>query len=209
MAIKGTVDVRCAGCGLEQRCTLIQSIDTIKEPAAKQQLLDGTLNVLACACTRRTQLESIVVFHDPAASFLCQVCPGGEAAMTEAARLMLAAGGSGTRRLVPSLNALVEKVKLVDAALEDWAIEMAKVLLLASAEAQDLDRVLLFDGVDHGAGVISWVRFDGTVPVRAASPLAAYRKLVARTNARPARHELRIDRAWAVEAVRAMIGDAN
>ena len=209
MAILGTVRVQCPGCDLERDCQLVQSINTRKDPDAKRRLLDGTLNMLVCACGRRSQLASIVVFHDPDADYLCQVCPGGDAAMEDAARIMLAAGGTGTQRLVPSLNALVEKVKLVDAGLDDWAIEMAKVLLLAASEPPDLDRVLLFDRVDRAQQLIHWVRFGTRASREAVSPLAAYTKLAARTNARPARSELRIDRAWAVEAVRVMIAGAN
>jgi hypothetical protein len=107
---------------------------------------------------------------------------------------------------VPSLNALVEKVKILDAGLDDWALEMTKVLLLATTG--DLDRVLLFERVDRAAKLIHWVIFDGA-PHAVASPLDAYDRLAARTNAKPAITELRIDRAWAVAAVQAMIASAN
>jgi hypothetical protein len=89
---------------------------------------------------------------------------------------------------------------------------MTKVLLLASIG--ELDRVLLFDSVDRQAGVIRWVMAPGHVgfdedgralePV--SSPIAQYEKLASRAGPRG---ELQIDRAWAVEAVMAMIADAN
>jgi hypothetical protein len=139
------------------------------------------------------------------------VCVGDDVAMAKAAELIRVVGATGTRRLVPSLNALVEKVKLVDAGLEDWAIEMTKVLLLASIGEPDFDRVLLFEQVDRDAQVIRWLLFDedGRAPELVSSPLGAYAKLAARAQGRPADGELRIDRAWAVEAVRAMIANAN
>jgi hypothetical protein len=82
------------------------------------------------------------------------------------------------------------------------------VLLLASRTPPDLDLVLLFDAVDRAAGVIHWLLFDPgqPAPVRLASPLVAYERLVERAGRAPG---MRIDRAWAVEAVRAMIADAN
>lgn len=211
MPIVGTTPVTCPACGRERTCELVQSINTRQNPAAKQRLLAGELNVLACACGRRSQLEAAVLFHDPDADYLCQVVPGGEAAMAQAAAAFRAAGATGTQRLVPSLNALVEKLKLLDAGLEDWAIEMAKVLLLAALGPDDLDRVLLFDRVDRDAGVIHWVLFDrrGGEPQAKASPLAAYERLVAGSRARPGGGELRVDRAWAVQAVQAMIAGAN
>ena len=187
----------------------MQSINTRTAPADKARLLAGDLNVMTCTCGKRVQLAATIVFHDPDAELMYQVCPGDDEAMTKAAELMRAVGATGTRRLVPSINALIEKVKLSDAELEDWAIEMTKVLLLASIGESDLDRVLLFDAVDRDAGVIQWLLFDGDVGEAMASPLAAYDKLVARTQGRPADQELRIDRVWAIEAVRAMINDAN
>ena len=211
MSIVGTTRVTCPACGLDRACELVQSINTRKDPEAKQRLLLGELNVLACDCGRTSQLAANVLFHDPDADYYCQVAPGGEAAMATAERAFHAAGATGTQRLVPSLNALVEKIKLVDAGLEDWAIEMTKVLLLASLADPDLERVLLFERVDRDEQVIRWVMFDarGEAPAIMTSPVAAYDKLVARTSARPARAERRINRAWAVEAVRVMIASAN
>jgi hypothetical protein len=207
MAIAGVTRVRCPGCGRETECRLVQSINTRTHPAEKARLLAGELNVLACPCGRRTQLAATVLFHDPDADYWCQVCPGGEPAMAEGEAAFRVAGGGGTQRLVPSLNALVEKIKLLDAGLEDWAIEMAKVLLLASREDRDLERVLLFDRI--AGETIHWVLFDAAAAHPMASPQAAYLKLAARPQGRPASRELRIDRAWAIQAVRTMIADAN
>lgn len=212
MAIRGTTQVRCSGCGAPHTAELVQSINTRAAPGDKDRLLAGALNVLACPCGARTQLAAHLLFHDPDADYLCQVAPGGPAAVARAQDGFLAAGATGITRIVPSLNALVEKVKLLDAGLEDWAIEMVKVLLLASVDAaeRDLDRVLLFDALDRDAGVLHWLLFDDRGDAqRVASPLAAYTKLASRTHGRPGHGERQVDRAWAVEAVRAMIAAAN
>lgn len=211
MSIVGTARVLCPGCGREHDAQLVQSINTRTSPAVKKKLLEGELNVLACECGRRTQLNANVLFVDPDADYFCQVAPGGEAAIAKAADAFRAAGPAGTQRIVPTLNALIEKVKLLDAGLEDWVIEMAKVLLLASIGEHDLDRVLLFEGVDREANTIRWVLFGGPgrAPELVTSPFNAYDKLVSRTQAKPAKSELRVDRAWAVEAVRTMISSAN
>ena len=202
MIIRGTTRVRCPACGREQDAALVQTIDTAENPADKAKLLAGDLNVLACTCGKRTQLAANILYSDKARGYFCQVVPGGEQAMEEAAAAFAASGVSGTRRLVPSQNALVEKVKLLDAGLQDWAIEMIKVLLLASIG--ELERVLLFEEADDD--VIRWVMFneDGAAE-RVSSPRAQYTKLAER----PAPSELRIDRAWAVEAVKAMVANAN
>jgi hypothetical protein len=205
--IAGVTRVRCPGCDRETECKLVQSINPVTDPSAKARLLAGELNVLDCACGRRTQLAATVLFHDPAADYWCQVCPGGEQAMAQGEAAFRAAGARGTQRLVPSLNALIEKVKLLDAGLEDWAIEMTKVLLLASREEGDLERVLLFDGVDHDT--IRWLLFEDGHARVSTSPVGAYAKLAARTQGQPGLRELRIDRAWAIGAVRTMIAAAN
>jgi hypothetical protein len=202
MIIRGTTRVRCPACGKEQDAALVQTIDTAENPADKAKLLAGELNVLACGCGKRTQLAANILYSDKARGYFCQVVPGDERAMDEAAAAFAASGVGGTRRLVPSQNALVEKVKLHDAGLQDWTIEMIKVLLLASIG--ELERVLLFEEADDE--VIRWVMFneDGEAE-RVSSPRAQYDKLAER----PAPNELRIDRAWAVEAVKAMVANAN
>ena len=209
MVVRGTARVTCPACGEKHDGALVQTINTQTNPQDKQRLLDGELNVLACPCGKRTQLAANLLFHDPDASYYCQVVPGGDRAMDEATAAFAASGVSGTLRLVPSLNALVEKVKLLDAGLEDWAIEMTKVLLLASIA--EIDRVLLFAAIDRDAGVLRWVIFDedGRTPEPVSSPLESYEKLATRTQSKPPPTELRIDRAWAVEAVKKMVAEAN
>ncbi len=208
MGVVGVVHVSCPGCGTPHEVTLVQSINTRADLDAKQKLLASELNVLVCDCGRVTQLAANLLFHDPDADYYARVCPGGEDELAEAALLFLASGATGRQRLVPSLNALLEKVRLLDAGLDDWAIEIIKVLLLATIG--DLDRVMLFDHVDHEAGILHWVLFDETftVPRAFESPLSAHTKLLA-TAVPPPAGELRIDRAWAVSAAQALIAAAN
>ena len=204
MTITGTVRVPCPHCKLEQEAKLVQSINARQDPELKARLLAGDLNMLDCAgCGRRTLLSATLLYHDPDRDYFCQACPGGEPAMAAGAAAFQAIGAVGTRRLVPSQNALAEKVKLVEAGLDDRVIEVLKVILLA-ADNEDLNSILLFDRVDRDAGVIAWILLQ---PQRAvASPLAAYDKLA--LTLKPA-DDLRIDRAWALEAARAMMTNAN
>ncbi|HUS31843.1 MAG TPA: CpXC domain-containing protein [Kofleriaceae bacterium] len=202
MVIRGTTRVRCPACNTEQDAQLVQTINPSENPADKEKLLAGELNVLACACGKRTQLAANVLYTQD--DFHCQVVPGGDdKAMEEAAAAFAASGIGGRRRLVPSLNALVEKVKLLDAGLDDRAIEMAKVLLLATIG--ELERVLLFDGRDNQ--LVHWVMFDEDgQPERVSSAVDQIEKLAQRPMSDD---ELRIDRAWGLEAVKAMVMSAN
>ena len=208
MGVSGVVHVECPACGRAQDVTLVQSINARNEIEAKRALLAGELNVLACACGRTTPLFTTMLFVDPDADFYVRVCPDGEAQIAEAVSLFRASGATGRLRVVPSPNALREKVKIVDADMHDWAIELLKVLLLATIG--DLDRVMLFDRVDRDADVLHWVLFDetNTTPHPHQSPLVAYARIVATAKA-PHATEMQIDRAWAVTAAQALVAGGN
>lgn len=208
MAVTGVAHVECPACGRAQDVTLVQSINTRTDVEAKRALLAGELNVLACACGRSTPLFANLLFVDPDADYYARVCPSGDTQIAEAISLFRASGATGRMRVVPSPNALREKVKLLDAGLDDWAIELLKVLLLATIG--DLERVLLFDRVDREAGVLHWVLFDeaATAPRPLQSPLPAYDRITA-TAKPPHASEMQIDRAWAVTAAQALVSGGN
>ena len=107
---------------------------------------------------------------------------------------------------MPSINALVEKIKIGDAGLEDWVLEMVKVLLLASMAEPDLNRVLLFDHVEATSSTGSC---SATMPARCRARSPRTSGLAARTQARPKPTELRIDRVWGIAAVQQMMRGGN
>jgi hypothetical protein len=203
--ITGTAHVTCPACGREHDVPLVQSVNTTDDPDAKQKLLAGDFDVLDCECGKRTQLVAELLYVDPLANLYIQVAPTPEA-MTKGEAAFAAAGAAGTQRLVPSINALVEKIKIGDAGLEDWVLEMVKVLLLASMAQPDLNRILLFDRLD--GDVVHWILLGDDARAMQ-SPLAAYERLAARTQARPKATELRIDRVWGIAAVQQMMRGGN
>lgn len=205
MKITGTAHVTCPACGREHDVPLVQSVNTTDDPDAKQKLLAGDFDVLDCECGKRTQLVAELLYVDPLANLYIQVAPTPEA-MTKGEAAFAAAGAAGTQRLVPSINALVEKIKIGDAGLEDWVLEMVKVLLLASMAQPDLNRILLFDRLD--GDVVHWILLGDDARAMQ-SPLAAYERLAARTQARPKATELRIDRVWGIAAVQQMMRGGN
>lgn len=197
MPITTPVHVRCPSCSAEHDVEVVQSINARTDAEQKQRLLAGELNVLACACGKRTILAATVLYHDPDADYYCRVCTDGDVAA--AAEAFVEAGVTGTKRIVPSLNALVEKVKILDAKLDDAAIEVLKVLLLGSLGEGDLNRVLLFDSVR--GDVIRWLMLS-PAPELLTSALAQYETL---SDVRAAADEVQIDRAWAVEAAQRLV----
>jgi len=182
--ITGKVEVRCPACGTAQDAELVQSLNTRDQPAAVQRLLAGELNVLACiTCGKRTPLTVTMLFHDPVRQFYCQVVPGDLAKAIAAFR---ASGAQGTQRIVRTQNALVEKIKILDAGLLDWAVELAKL-------AAD-DGPLLFDRADGDE--LHWIVVDRVVR-GVASPRSAYDQIA--TQAPPDGYV--IDRDWALASL--------
>jgi CpXC protein len=182
--ITGKVEVRCPACGTAQDAELVQSLNTRDQPAAVQRLLAGELNVLACiACEKRTPLTVTMLFHDPVRAFYCQVVPGD---LVKAIAAFRASGAKGTQRIVRTQNALVEKIKILDAGLLDWAVELAKL-------AVD-DGPLLFDRADGNE--LHWIK-----PLRVirgvTSPRSAYDEIA--TGTPPDAYV--IDREWALASL--------
>lgn len=175
--IRGAVEVRCPQCGTAQTVSLVQAIDGRTDAQAKRELLAGTLNVLACAsCGKRTPLQVTVVYTDGRLTVQ---------ATQDVAKAKAAFAASGvTGRIVPTLNALVEKVKLHDAGLADWAIELLKVQLSSSP--------LWFDRLD--GETLHWIVAE-RVMRGLATPRSEYDAIVA---SREAPAAVIVDRAWAV-----------
>ena len=101
MSLVGTVRVRCPACGVERASRLASSVNTRSSPELKQLLLRGELNRHDCACGKRVQLASNVLYHDPDADYFCQVCPGDAHAIETAAAAFRGSGATGTQRIVP------------------------------------------------------------------------------------------------------------
>ena len=204
MSLRVATTVTCPGCGESNSVQVVRSINSQLDAGLKETLLKGELNILECKCGKRTPLAADLVFHDPVAGFFCQVCVGDESAVARGKKAFVEAGVISGRRIVRSLNALIEKVKLLDVGLEDWAIEMLKVLLLASLPTPLIDEAVLFDGVDRERGMLNWVLFvpGQGQPRRVSSPLASYERGLKLWRALAPGEEYEIDRAWAVEALR-------
>ncbi|MBS1150324.1 MAG: hypothetical protein H6Q89_2022 [Myxococcaceae bacterium] len=204
MSLVANTQVTCPACGKSSAVALVRSINTQTDPAQKAALMRGELNVLSCECGKRTPMAADLLFHDPVAGFFCQVCVGDAEAIAKSKLAFEESGVAGDRRIVRSMNALMEKVKLLDAGLKDWAIEMVKVLLLTTLENPNLDEVLLFDGVDRSAGTLSWLLFRAgqTGPQFLRSPLASYERGLDQWRAAAPGSQLEIDRAWALASLR-------
>jgi hypothetical protein len=204
VALIAATAVTCPACGAEQQVQLVRSLNSQTDAGLKRTLLDGELNLLKCACGKTTPLAADLVFYDPAANYFCQVCVGDASSVARGKKAFAEAGVTEGRRIVRSQNALIEKVKLLDAGLADWAIELLKVVLLASLPNPEVEGQALFDRVDREAKVLEWVVVlpGDAEPRRLNSPLAAYERGLKLWAPLAPADELEIDRTWAVTALR-------
>ncbi len=211
MALVSETTVKCPACGAAQRFRLVMSVDALKDAAELGALREGTLNLFTCPCGKSAQLAGRLVFTDSARGFFCQVCPGGAQQVDEAKAAFAQARLSGTQRVVPTLNALVEKLKVLDAGLVDWAVELTKTLLLASLGPDALNRVLLFDGLEPGNATLRWLLFDeaGQRPQLVHSPLDAYTRGLEAWRPFEPTGEVLVDRRWAVETMAKVVAPAG
>jgi hypothetical protein len=184
-SITGKVPVRCPACGADHDATVVQSINAHTDPGAKARLLAGELNVLACPCGKRAPLAATLLYTDPGRAFFCQVVPD-PAGVAKAGAAFRASGAEGTQRIVRTQNELIEKIKILESGLADWAIELLKV----GADPG----VLFFDRADQAE--LHFVLVERVVRGLAV-PRATYDELARR--APPS--ALVIDHAWALSTL--------
>lgn len=207
MSLASSTSVKCPACGKLAEVDLARSVNATRDPSLKEQLLKGTLNRFVCACGYAVRLESRLLYTDSERDFFCQVAPGGDADVADAIAAFIKLVPGGTKRVVRSRNALLEKVKLLDAGLADWLIELVKVLLLTTL-GRDVNQVVLFEAVDRTAGQLSWVLFEDSrsAPKFFTSPLTPYERGFEKwQQAAPAPNVFEVDRHWAVQTMRTLM----
>lgn len=115
-----SIEHTCPGCGKQSTATVYNSVNVSESPDLKQKVLNGELFVHECPfCGERTLLRNSFLYHDPEKKII--VClsdrPIGAEGLEEY-----------TSRRVTDVGTLVEKVKILDAGLDDRAMELCKVI---------------------------------------------------------------------------------
>lgn len=125
-----SVQVVCSRCGKAFRTEGVPLINTEGSPELKEKLLSGELFLRECPhCGARNLARWPLLYHDPAEKVMVWLSDGSadtEARMKAAVAGEDFAGYNG--RIVDTPGALLEKVKIFDAGLDDIALEMAKFI---------------------------------------------------------------------------------
>ena len=139
--------LKCPNCGKAFEVEAVAAINTERDPELKERLLSGELFIRECPhCGARTLAKFPLLYHDPAERVMIWLSDGS--ADTEA-RMQAAVAGNDfegyTGRIVDTPGALIEKVKIFDAGLDDISLEMAKFV---TRQELGKDADLLFFGLD-------------------------------------------------------------
>lgn len=118
----------CKCCGKAFDVETVTSVNTERDPELKEKLLSGALFICECpACGTKALASFPLLYHDPSEKVMIWLSDGS--ADTEA-RMQAAVAGEDfagyNGRIVDTPGALLEKVKIFDAGLDDIAMEMAK-----------------------------------------------------------------------------------
>jgi len=137
--------ITCPGCNATSMARIHRSVNVQTEPTLKEQLLTGRLFAFACPSCGRTSrvVHPELVYHDPRRGLLVQMDALGK--FDAASLRSLESSLPPLTRVVRDSNALLEKVKVFDAGLDDRVIEVLK-LVLASQNADEKVVRYLFEG---------------------------------------------------------------
>jgi hypothetical protein len=187
MSLSEDQPIACPSCGKPSSFRIQRSVDAARDPELVLALLDGRLFSFTCpSCAHRARVvHPELCFVDPPRDLVVQLDAAG--------RFDLAAAAAAwrplpkTTRLVRDGNALVEKVRIAQAGLDDRVVEAMKLLARASLGPQAEGKRMLFEDA-HLSGDAGRLRFtllgrDGSV-AGLGLPRATYDQLAADLGAR-------------------------
>jgi predicted RNA-binding Zn-ribbon protein involved in translation (DUF1610 family) len=149
MSHSNPITITCPACGHEQAFTAWQSINVTFDPELKEKLLDRSLVTFHCEeCGHTAGVNQGLLYHDMDRRAMIML--GSRPDELESPEpLVQKVQAEYSLRLVGSMNELIEKVLLIDADLDDRAVEMFKVALMANIEESQRgdSPALFFSGI--------------------------------------------------------------
>ena len=132
MSIVKNALARCSRCGHEHEITVYKSINTAEDPALEARVLNGSVFMWTCPdCGCRNLVSYECLYHDPARKRMLWLLPRDkeDTAEMEAIALHARSLGGYTLRICPDLGSLIEKILILNAGLNDVAIEICKYVI--------------------------------------------------------------------------------
>ena len=125
----------CPACQHEQAFTAWKSINARSTLNLKKKLLDRSLVTFLCGkCGHAAGVDQALLYHDMNRHVMLMLGQQEPGDPTLPEPLPAKIRAEYSYRLVDSVNELIEKVLILDADLDDRAVELFKVALMASIE---------------------------------------------------------------------------
>ncbi len=194
--------VVCPHCREELECKPVDHINADLEPKLKEKVRDLSCFRVVCPnCGESVLVMQPCLYHDMSNRFMVWLRPEeGELPKADIGHIK-----GYALRVVDSLNAFREKIRILEYGLDDRAVELMKLLLYMQL-GRDLDVVeLLFHEIDEAASEFRFVAVlsDGSEQY-ASMPGALYQRLredVAAYLFTPSGDFLKIGMEWAEESM--------
>lgn len=200
MSIMNDITVTCPSCEEQITVTLAESVNADRRPDLRQDIIEGTFQVVACSsCGTEFMLDPVLNYLDMARGQWFSVQPaqrlGDWVALEDEAQgtFDLAYGSQASAqareigdelspRLVFGWPALREKLLIGDAELDDSIVELTKLAMihgLPGAPIQAGVEMRLVDMQDDGGLVFQWAdMFSGDVLETLVAPRALYDSII-------------------------------
>jgi len=135
MSLSDEITFTCPACQHQQAFTTWQSINITLDPELKEKLLDRSLVTFRCEkCGHTAGVNQGLLYHDMNRRVMIMLGCQSPDELESPEPLVQTFQADYSLRLVGSMNELIEKVLLLDADLDDRAIEMFKLAVVANIE---------------------------------------------------------------------------
>ncbi len=169
--------VACRKCGAAGSFQVYSSINPAGDASLREKLFSGDVFTFRCkACGTSELLFYPMLYHDPSTQLMCWLMPLDATGKPDLVPLAAMYSEGYAMRAVGDLNALIEKIVIVEAGLDDVVIEMVKLVSLAAAP-EGARTFFESREVDQGEDSLRFVRLDSSGPSIAHVPFAHYQTM--------------------------------
>jgi predicted RNA-binding Zn-ribbon protein involved in translation (DUF1610 family) len=135
MSLSNSITLTCPACGHQQAFTVWQSINATHDPGLKESLLDRSLVTFHCEqCGHTAGVNQGLLYHDMDRQVMIMLGCQSPDELEAPEPLVQEFQAQYSLRLVRSMNELIEKVLVLDADLDDRAVEIFKSALMTKIE---------------------------------------------------------------------------
>ncbi len=159
MSLNASQKIKCPSCGQLQDMTVWDSITAKDSPDLKADLLAGKINIFKCSsCSHFGLVPTPMLYHDEDKKLMISFTPSNDPSLKQrlfenVCETSKASGELETfeeynLRFVCEYNALLEKILIFDADLNDKAVEVIKLLILSQEPEKQEQRICIFGKKD-------------------------------------------------------------